>query len=114
MDALAEVRNEETRLQDAYLLRVSSILAPLLRLLHLLLVVRVLVFIVITVIELDMWRPFCYRKKKAQKTQTRCSSHCTCGSSSGGSERSSAGLDRSCLCYFIAMRPLCRQELLVL
>jgi hypothetical protein len=27
MDALAEVRNEETRLQDASLLRVSSVLA---------------------------------------------------------------------------------------
>jgi hypothetical protein len=31
---------------------------PLLRLLRLLLVVRVLVFIVITVVEMDMWRPF--------------------------------------------------------
>jgi uncharacterized membrane protein (DUF106 family) len=67
MDALAEVRNEETRLQDAYLLRVSSILAPLLRLLHLLLVVRVLVFIVITVIELDMWRPFAIGRRKLRK-----------------------------------------------
>jgi hypothetical protein len=67
MDALAEVRNEETRLQDASLLWISSVLAarssvprlllrhrPLLRLLCLLLMVRVLAFIVITVVEMDM------------------------------------------------------------
>jgi hypothetical protein len=37
---------------------------PLLRLLHLLLVMRVLVFILITVVEMDMWRPFATRRRK--------------------------------------------------
>jgi hypothetical protein len=36
---------------------------------------------------------FCYKKKKAQKAQARCSSQSTGGSGSGGSERSSAGLE---------------------
>jgi hypothetical protein len=34
---------------------------------------------------------FCYRKKKAQKAQAHRSSQGTCGYSSGGSERGSAG-----------------------
>jgi hypothetical protein len=34
---------------------------------------------------------FCYRKKKAQKAQARCSSQGTSGTGSRGSERSSAG-----------------------
>jgi hypothetical protein len=34
---------------------------------------------------------FCYRKKKAQKSHARRSSHGTSGTDSGGSERSSAG-----------------------
>jgi hypothetical protein len=36
---------------------------------------------------------FCYRKKKAQKAQARCSSQGTGGFSSGGSELSFAGLE---------------------
>jgi hypothetical protein len=36
---------------------------------------------------------FCYRKKKAQKAQTCRSSQGTNGSSSGGSKRSSVGLE---------------------
>jgi hypothetical protein len=36
---------------------------------------------------------FCYRKKKAQKAQARCSSQGTGGTGSRGSERSSAGLE---------------------
>jgi hypothetical protein len=37
---------------------------PLLRLLRLLLVVRVLLFIVIIVVEMDMWRPFIIGRRK--------------------------------------------------
>jgi hypothetical protein len=40
---------------------------PGLRLLHLLVVVRVLVFIVITVVEMDMWRPFAARRRKLKR-----------------------------------------------
>jgi hypothetical protein len=40
---------------------------PIIWLLHLLPVIRVFVFIVITVVEMDIWRLFFYRKKKAQK-----------------------------------------------
>jgi hypothetical protein len=104
MDALAEVRNEETRLQDVGLLRVSSVLAT-----------RSLVACPATPmpptsppIALSTARgasiglhcdhcdqdghveAFCYRKKKAQKAQAHRSSQGTGGSSSGGSERSSA------------------------
>jgi hypothetical protein len=105
MDALAEVHNEKTHLQDVGLLRVSSVLAarssiacpaapipptsPLIALsgargasigLH-----------------CDHYgrdghvEAFCYRKKKAQKAKARRSSQGTSGSSSEGSERSSAG-----------------------
>jgi hypothetical protein len=38
-------------------------------------------------------KDFCYRKKKAHKAQARRSSHGTSGSSSGGFEKSSAGLE---------------------
>jgi hypothetical protein len=105
MDALAEIRDEETRLQDAGLLRVSSVLAT----------------------RSSVPRPaapvppawpsaapsagggasiglhcdhcgrdghveaFCCKKKKAQKAQARNSSQDTGGSSSGGSEMSSIG-----------------------
>jgi hypothetical protein len=84
---------------------------PLLRLLRLLLVVRVLVFIVITVIEMDMLRPFAIRRRKLRLTVLH---------------RVLVVLvledlrvllvqrHRSCSCSFIALRPLRRQELLVL
>jgi hypothetical protein len=101
MNALAEVCNEETCLQDAGLLRSSSVL-----------VARFSVACHIALVPLPFAPPaargesvglhcdhcgrdghveaFCYRKKKAQ---ARRSSQGTGGSSSGGSERSSTGLE---------------------
>jgi hypothetical protein len=122
MDALAEVRTEETCLRDAGVLQSSTVL-----------VVRSLASRSSTVLAArslashsSSARPaapvplasppvvlsaahgesvglhcdhcgrdghveaFCYRKKKAQKAQTRCSSHDTSGTGYGGSERSYA------------------------
>jgi hypothetical protein len=100
MDALAEVRNEKTCLQDAGLLRSSLVLAA-----------RFSIACHIALVPLPFAPPaargesvglhcdhcgrdghveaFCYRKKKAQ---ARRSSQGTGGSSSGGSKRSSTGL----------------------
>jgi hypothetical protein len=83
MDALAEVRNEEVCLHDAGLLQSATVLAaplrlvilrllvlllrchlPHLRWFLLLLVVRVMVFIVITVVAMDMCRRSVIRRKK--------------------------------------------------
>jgi hypothetical protein len=105
IDALAEVRNEETHLQDASLLRVSSIL-----------VARSSVACPAAPVPLDSplvalsasrgtctglhcdhysrdghVEAFFYRKKKPQKAQTHHSSHGTGDSSSRGYERSFAG-----------------------
>jgi hypothetical protein len=100
MDTLAEVRNEETRLQDAGLLRVSLVMAtrslvarpaapvPLASPLVALFAARG----VSTGLNCDHCgrdghvEAFCYRKKKAQKAQARRSSQGTGGSSSGGHE----------------------------
>jgi hypothetical protein len=49
---------------------------------------------------------FCYKKKKAQKAQAHRSSHCTGGTDSGGSERSSVGSETQetlmLLCHLVA------------
>jgi hypothetical protein len=107
MDALTEVHNEETRLHDAGLLQSAIVLAahssaghsssahptapiPL---------ASTSVVPPATRCEsvgLHCGRDghveaFCYRKKKAQKAQARCSSQGTGGTGSRGSERSSAG-----------------------
>jgi hypothetical protein len=104
MDALAQVRNEETRLQDVGLLRVSSVLVarssaarhapvPLASPLVAPSVARG----ASTGLCCDQCgrdghvEAFCYRKKKAQKAQAHRSSQTTCGSSFGGSDMSSAG-----------------------
>jgi hypothetical protein len=107
MDALTEICNEETHLQDAGLLQVSSVLvarslvacptAP---------VAPVYPSIALSAahgasIDLHcdhcgrdgLVKAFCYRKKKAQKAQTHRFSQSTGGSGSGGSEKSSAGLE---------------------
>jgi hypothetical protein len=105
MDTLVEVCNEETHLQDAGLLLVSSVLAarssvacpaapvpsayPL--------VAPCATRGAGTGLHCDHCdqdghvEVFCYRKKKAQKAQARHSSQGTSGSSSGGFDRSSAG-----------------------
>jgi hypothetical protein len=62
---------------------------PLLRLL-LLLVVRVLVFIVITVVKMDMWKLFATESGKLRRLKLSRSSWGTGGTSSRGSKRSSA------------------------
>jgi hypothetical protein len=83
MDALAEVRNEEVHLHDAVfcslllswlpalrlvVLRLLILLLrchlPHLRLFLLLLVVSVVVFIVLTVVAMDMWRRFATGRRK--------------------------------------------------
>jgi hypothetical protein len=101
-DALAEVHNEKTRLQDARLLRVSSVMAghssvachatpvppdppP---------VALSVAHGVSTSLHCDHYghvEAFCYKKKKAHKAQAHRSSQSTSGSGSGGSERSSTG-----------------------
>jgi hypothetical protein len=107
MDDLAEVYNEETHLQDTGLLPATSVLAtrssvarptapvPLVS-------PSVALFAACgasTGLYYDHYgrdghvEAFCYKKKKAQKAQARCSSQSTGGSGSGGSERSSAGSD---------------------
>jgi hypothetical protein len=105
MDALAEVHNEETCLQDAGLLWVSSVLAARSSIARLAAPVSpaspsVALFAARGVStgphcdHCDRDRHvevFCYRKKKAQKAQARHSSQGTGGSSSEGSERSSVG-----------------------
>jgi hypothetical protein len=105
MDALAEVCNEETHLQDASLLQVSSVLAACSS------VARPSAPMVpasppiapsatcgmSTGLHCDHYdrdvhvEAFCYMKKKAQKVQAHRSSQGTGGSSFRGSERSSAG-----------------------
>jgi hypothetical protein len=105
MDALAQVHNEETRLQDVGLLRVSSVLVahssvarhaapvPLASPPVAPSVARG----VSTGLHCDQCgrdghvEAFYYRKKKAQKAQARRSSQGTGGSSFGGSDMSSAG-----------------------
>jgi hypothetical protein len=105
IDALAEVRNKETRLQDVGLLRVSSALIARSS------VARPAATVLSvsppvapsaahgasTGLHCDHcgWdrhvEAFCYRKKKAQKAQAHHSSQGAGGSSSGESKRSSAG-----------------------
>jgi hypothetical protein len=102
IDVLAKVRNEETHLQDAGLLRVSSVLAARSSVARSaapvppasLSVAPSVVRGASTGLNCDHCdrdghvKAFCYRKKKAQ---ARRSSQGTGGSSSEGSERSSAG-----------------------
>jgi hypothetical protein len=106
MDALAEVRNEETRLRDAVILQSGTVLAarfsagrsssarpaasvPLASPL----VVPPAAHGEGVGLPCDHCgrdghvKPFCYKKKNAQKAQTRRSSQ---GTGSGGSERNSA------------------------
>jgi hypothetical protein len=64
---------------------------PHLRLFLLLLVVRVLVFTVITVVAMDMWRHSAIGRRKLKKARAHRSSEGTCGTGSVGSERSSVG-----------------------
>jgi hypothetical protein len=104
MDALAEVHNEETHLQDAGLLRVSSVLATHSSNAHPAAPVPPVSPPVApsaargasTGLHCDHCGrdghvdAFCYRKKKAQKAQAHRSSHGTSGSSSGGSDKSPA------------------------
>jgi hypothetical protein len=96
MDALAEVHNEETRLQDAGLLQVSSVLVAHSSVAHpgaLMppaspLVTPSTARGVSTGLHYDHYgrdghvEAFRYRKKKAHKAQARRSSHGTSGSSS--------------------------------
>jgi hypothetical protein len=83
----------------------------LLRLFLLLLMVRVLVFTVITVVKMDMWRHSTTERKKAQKAQA----HRSGGTSSRGSERSLlVQIHRRFLCFFFILWLLRQQELLVL
>jgi hypothetical protein len=106
MDDLAEVYNE-THLQDAGLLSVSSVLATRSSVAHPTAPVPsvsppVALFAACgasTGLHYDHYgrdghvEAFCYKKKKAQKAQARRSSQSIGGSGSGGSERSSAGSD---------------------
>jgi hypothetical protein len=105
MDSLTEVHNEETHLQDAGLLWISSILAACSSVAHPIAPVPPVSPLVALSVACDMStglhcddcgrdehvEAFCYRKKKAQKGQARRSSQGTGGSSSEGSERSSTG-----------------------
>jgi hypothetical protein len=105
MDAPTKVRNVETHLQDAGLLRVSSVLAARSSIACLAAPVPSASHLVApsatrgesTGLYCDHCgrdghvEVFCYRKKKAQKAQAHCSSQGPGGYSSGGSERSSAG-----------------------
>jgi hypothetical protein len=81
MDAQAEVHNEETRLQDAGLLQISSVLAAPS-------VAPSAARSVSTSLHYDHYgrdghvEAFCYMKKKAQKAQAHRSSQGTSGSSS--------------------------------
>jgi hypothetical protein len=85
---------------------------PLLRLLRLLLVVRVLVFIVITVVEMDMWRPFAIGRRKLRLTVLHRVLVVLVLEDLRGVLL--VQKHRSSSCYFVALRPLRRQELLVL
>jgi hypothetical protein len=105
MDALAEIHNEEIRLQDAGLLRSSSILAARSSAARPVALVPLASPPVVPTaargesvgLHCDHYgrdrhvEAFCYRKKKAQKAQARRSSQGTGGTGSGGFERSSAG-----------------------
>jgi hypothetical protein len=105
MDALTEVRNEETRLRDTGLLQYATVLAAHSSSVHLAAPVPLASTPVVPAaargesVGLHCHHcgrdghveAFCYRKKKGQKAQARRSSHGTCDTGSGGSERSSAG-----------------------
>jgi hypothetical protein len=128
MDALMEVHNDETHLQDDGLLRGFLVLAahslvahptapvppdsPPVCLLHM---VRVPVFIVITVIDMDMWRPFAIKRRKLRRLRLtilhRVMMVLVLVDPSGVLL---VQRHKSCSCYFIALQPLCCQELLVL
>jgi hypothetical protein len=104
MDSLVEVRNEETRLQDAGLLRVSSVLVSHSS------IARPATPLPLASSLVALFAPhgestclycyhygrdghvdaFCYRMKKAQKAQAHRCSQGTGDSCSGGFERSSA------------------------
>jgi hypothetical protein len=102
---LAKVHNEETCLQDAGLVRVSSVLATCSSVArHVVPVPPASPLIALSAtrgesagLHCDHYgrdghvEAFCYRKKKAQKAQAHRSSQGTDGTGSGGSERSSAG-----------------------
>jgi hypothetical protein len=110
MDALAEVRNEETHLCDAGLLQSSIVLAARSSAGHSLSArpaASVPLSSPLVVPPADHGESvglhcdhcgrdghvevFCYRKRKAQKAQVHRSSQGTSGTGSGGSERSSTG-----------------------
>jgi hypothetical protein len=105
IDAIVEVRNEETCLQDANLLRVSSVLGAHFSVARCTTLVRStsppIDLSAARGVSTDLYydhcgryghvNVFCYRKKKAQETQTHHSSQGTGASSSGGSEMSSTG-----------------------
>jgi hypothetical protein len=84
-------------------------------LLRLLLVVRVLVFIVITVVEMDMWRPFATGRRKLRSLRLTVLYRVLAVLVLEDLRRVMlVQRHRSCSCYFVALRPLRRQELLVL
>jgi hypothetical protein len=83
---------------------------PLLWLLHLLLIVRVLVFIVMTVVEMDMWKTFAIERTKLRRLRLAVL-HRVLVVLVLEDLRGVLLVQRhkSCSCYFIALRPLRRQ-----
>jgi hypothetical protein len=84
----------------------------LLWLLLLLLVVRVLVFIVITVDEMYLWRPFATGRRRLRLAILHRVMVLLVLEDLRGVRL--VQRHRSCSCYFMTLRPLRRQELLVL
>jgi hypothetical protein len=129
MDALTEVHNEEIHLCDAGLLQSATVLAarssfarlaapvhlPHLRLFLLLLMVRVLVFTVITVVTMDMWRHSAIGSGKLRRLRLtvlhRVLTMLVLEDLRGVLL---VQRHRRFSCCFIALRPLRCQELLVL
>jgi hypothetical protein len=107
MDALTEVHNKDIHLCDAGLLQFATVLATRsstghCSFAHLAALVALVSHPVVPCVARgDLHYDHCgydghvdaffYRKKKAQKDQTYCSSQGTGGTGSGGSERSYAG-----------------------
>jgi hypothetical protein len=128
MDALAKVRNE-AHLHDVGLLQSFSVLAacssvahptapvPLTTLLValLLLVVKVLIFTMIIVVEMDMWSPSSIGREKLRRLMLVVLYKVLVGLVLEDL-RAVLVLERHMRCsyYFIALRPLRRQELLIL
>jgi hypothetical protein len=86
----------------------SPLVAPLL-------MVRVLVFIVITVVEMDMWTPFAIGRRKFIRLKLAVL-HRVLVVLVLEDLRGILLVQRhrSCSCYFVTLRPLRRQELLVM